>query len=31
LELKCLWHNPRNGYAISPYGSEIMLAVSENA
>ncbi|MBR0862263.1 hypothetical protein ACVIWV_006228 [Bradyrhizobium diazoefficiens] len=29
VELKCMRHNPTNGYVISAYGSEIMLAVSE--
>jgi hypothetical protein len=28
LELKCIRHNPQNGYVITAYGSEIMLAVS---
>lgn len=28
LELKCLRHNPNNGYVLTAYGSEIMLAVS---
>ncbi len=28
LELKCIRHNPQNGYVLTAYGSEIMLAVS---
>jgi hypothetical protein len=31
MELKCLFYNPSNGYAVTAYGSEIMLAVSEQA